>query len=64
MTETYTKRSVHGMVRKLDRDNLRLDLDEELFYMSLKSKMDAMLLQPKSGSVNKIAEYSKTSHTS
>ncbi|SFC45564.1 hypothetical protein SAMN05421747_111105 [Parapedobacter composti] len=63
MTEIYTKKQARGIIRKLEKEHFRLDLDDELFYDSLKSKMDELLRQPNQGSINKIVAYSKAWHT-
>ncbi|MGK6350270.1 hypothetical protein [Parapedobacter sp. DT-150] len=38
-------------------------MDDQLFYDFLKSKMDTLLQQPQTRSVNKITSYSKTWRT-
>lgn len=66
MTETYTntkKNAPRGVIRKLEREFIRLDIDDQLFYDFLKSKMDTLLQQPQTRSVNKITSYSKTWRT-
>lgn len=61
MIETYTtKKPTHGVVKKLTHENYQLNLDDELFYDTLKDKMDTLLRQPQPTSINKITSYSKT----
>ncbi|MFC7524508.1 hypothetical protein ACFQRK_11160 [Parapedobacter sp. GCM10030251] len=65
MTETYTsKPSSQGIIRKIEREALRLDLDDELFYDFLKSEMDALLRQPHPSSIHRITSYSKAEQAS
>lgn len=63
MTKTYTKGPADGMVKTLNKENTRLDFDDELFYDIIKSKMDTLLRQPQRGSINKITSYSKARRT-
>ena len=61
MIGTYTtKKTAHGVIKKLTHENYRLELDDELFYDTLKDKMDSLLRQPQLTSINKITSYSKT----
>ena len=61
MIETYTtKKPTHGVIKKLTHENYRLDFDDELFYDTLKDKMNTLLRQPQLTSINKITSYSKT----
>lgn len=65
MTETYTsKSSSQGIIRKIEREVLRLDLDDELFYDFLKSEMDTLLRQPRPSSIHRITSYSKAGQAS
>lgn len=60
MIETYTLKNSHlGAIKKLDKEGIRLDVDDQLFYDFLKNEMDALLRQPRSGSITKITSYSK-----
>ena len=60
MTETYTLRNpACGAIRKLDKEGIRLDVDDQLFYDFLKNEMDALLRKPQPGSIRKITSYSK-----
>lgn len=60
MTKTYTLRNSQcGTVRKPDKEGIRLDVDDQLFYDFLKHEMDTLLRQPQSGSVARITSYSK-----
>ncbi|GGC13156.1 hypothetical protein GCM10011386_00960 [Parapedobacter defluvii] len=66
MTETYTSKhpTTHGIIRKLEQEPMRLDLDDELFYNFLKNEMDTLLRQPHSNCIRKITSYSKAGQTS
>lgn len=65
MTETYTtKHSTHGIIRKLEKEPIRLDIDDELFYDFLRNGMDTLLRQPHSSCIHKIISYSKAGQTS
>jgi len=65
MTKTYTsKHSSQDIIRKLERDAIRLDLDDELFYDFLKSDMNALLRQPRPSSIHRIISYSKAGQVS
>ncbi|PPL02865.1 hypothetical protein [Parapedobacter indicus] len=65
MTKTYTsKHASQDIIRKLERDAIRLDLDDELFYDFLKSDMNALLRQPRSSSIHRIISYSKAGQVS
>lgn len=65
MTETYTsKHSSQGIIRKLEQETIRLDIDDELFYDFLKSEMDVLLRQPHPSSIHRIISYSKARQAS
>jgi len=65
MTETYTsKHSSSGIIRKLEQEAIRLDLDDELFYDFLKSDMNGLLRQPRPSSIHRITSYSKARQAS
>ena len=65
MTETYTsKHSSQGIIRKLEQETIRLDIDDELFYDFLKSEMDVLLRQPRPSSIHRITSYSKAGQAS
>ncbi|SEL73862.1 hypothetical protein [Parapedobacter koreensis] len=64
MTETYTTKSpARGIIKRLDKETIRLDVDDQLFYELIKSKMDTILRQPHPGSITKISSYSKAWRT-
>ncbi|MBK1441272.1 hypothetical protein JHJ32_14830 [Parapedobacter sp. ISTM3] len=64
MTETYTtKIPTQGIIKKLDKENIRLDFDDELLYDLIKGQMDALLRQPHARSISKITSYSKARRT-
>ncbi|HWK99932.1 MAG TPA: hypothetical protein VNQ55_08295 [Parapedobacter sp.] len=60
MTETYTQTiSPREASGKSDRPIIRLDVDDQLFYDMLKNELDALLRQPRPGSISKITSYSR-----
>ncbi len=60
MTETYTQTAFpREVTKKSDKDVIRLDADDQLFYDMLKSELDVLLRQPQSGIIRKIRSYSR-----
>lgn len=64
MAETYTRtHASHRVSKKIDRDTIRLDVDDQLFYDLLRNELDTLLRQPQPGIINKITSYSRAQRT-
>ena len=61
MIETYTQPTLSKEITgKPANDDVRLDVDDQLFFDMLKNELDVLLRQPKTGSIRKITSYSRS----